>query len=53
LEGRGIPRQTGAKIVVTKCFNGMTQIRDQSKAHDLGAEVKRIVELVAESLRAC
>ena len=45
-------RQTGAKIVVTNCFNCMTQIRDLSKAYDLGVEVKSIVELVAESLQA-
>ena len=43
-------RQTGAKIVVTNCFNCMTQIRDLSKAYDLGIEVKSIVELVSESL---
>jgi hypothetical protein len=28
----------------------MTQIRDLSKAYDLGVEVKSIVEVVAESL---
>ncbi len=44
-------RQTGAKVVVTNCFNCMTQIRDLSKAYDLGVEVKSIVELVAESLK--
>ena len=44
-------RQTGAKIVVTNCFNCMTQIRDLSKAYELGIEVKSIVELVAESLK--
>ena len=43
-------RQTGAKIVATNCFNCMTQIRDLSKAYDLGIEVKSIVELVSESL---
>ena len=43
-------RQTGAKIVITNCFNCMTQIRDLSKAYDLGVEAKSIVELVAESL---
>ncbi|CAB1057479.1 hypothetical protein D1BOALGB6SA_2232 [Olavius sp. associated proteobacterium Delta 1] len=43
-------RQTGAKIVATNCFNCMTQIRDLSKAYDLGIEVKSIVELTAESL---
>ena len=44
-------RQTGAKVVVTNCFNCMTQIRDLSKAYELGIEVKSIVELVAESLK--
>jgi len=43
-------RQTGAKIVATNCFNCMTQIRDLSKAYDLGIEVKSIVELTAEAL---
>jgi Fe-S oxidoreductase len=43
-------RQTGAKIVSTNCFNCMTQIRDLSKAYELGIEVKSIVELVSESL---
>jgi Fe-S oxidoreductase len=43
-------RETGAKIVATNCFNCMTQIRDLSKAYDLGIEVKSIVELVSESL---
>ena len=43
-------RQTGAKIVVTNCFNCMTQIRDLSKAYDLGIEVKSIVEVTAEAL---
>jgi len=37
--------------VVTNCFNCMTQIRDLSKAYELGIEVKSIVELVAESLK--
>ena len=43
-------RQTGAKIVITNCFNCMTQIRDLGKAYELGIEVKSIVELVSESL---
>jgi len=43
-------RQTGAKIVVTNCFNCMTQIRDLGKAYDLGIEVKSIVELTAEAI---
>ena len=45
-------RQTGAKIVVTNCFNCLTQIRDLIKTYDLGVEVKSIVELVSESLVA-
>ena len=43
-------RQTGAKIVVTNCFNCLTQIRDLIKTYDLGIEVKSILELTAESL---
>jgi len=43
-------RQTGAKIVVTNCFNCLTQIRDLIKTYDLGIEVKSIVEVVSESL---
>ena len=43
-------RQTGAKIVVTNCFNCLTQIRDLSKTYELGVEAKSIVELVSESL---
>jgi len=43
-------RQTGAKIVVTNCFNCLTQIRDLIKTYNLGIEVKSIVELVSESL---
>ncbi len=43
-------RLTGAKIVATNCFNCMTQIRDLSKAYDLGIEVKSIVEMTAEAL---
>ncbi len=43
-------RETGAKIVATNCFNCMTQIRDLSKAYDLGIEVKSIVEITSESL---
>jgi Fe-S oxidoreductase len=43
-------RKTGAKIVATNCFNCMTQIRDLSKAYDLGIEVKSIVEMTAESI---
>ena len=43
-------RRTGAKIVATNCFNCMTQIRDLSKAYDLGIEVKSIVEMTAEAI---
>jgi len=45
-------RQTGAKIVVTNCFNCLTQIRDLIKTYDMGIEVKSIVEVVSESLIA-
>ncbi len=43
-------RETGAKIVVTNCFNCKTQIRDLVKKYDLGIEVKSIVERVSASL---
>ncbi len=43
-------RETGAKTVVTNCFNCMTQIRDLGKEYDLGIEVKSIVEVVSASL---
>lgn len=44
-------RKTGAKIVVTGCFNCKTQIRDIGQNYDLGIEVKSIVEVVADSIR--
>jgi len=44
-------RETGAAIVITNCYNCMTQIRELNKAYELGIEVKSIVELVAESLK--
>ncbi len=44
-------RQTGAKVVVTNCYNCMTQIRELNKAYELGIEVKSIVELVADSMK--
>jgi len=43
-------RRTGAKIVVTACFNCMTQIRSLNQKYDLGIEVKSILELVAYAL---
>ena len=45
-------RRTGARTVVTNCYNCMTQIRELNKAYDLNVEVKSIVELVADSLKA-
>ena len=44
--------QTGAKIVVTSCFNCMTQIRQLVQAYDLGVEVKSIVEIVSSALKS-
>ena len=44
-------RKTGAKVVVTNCYNCMTQIRELNKAYKLGIEVKSIVELVADSMK--
>ena len=43
-------RRTGAKIVVTACFNCMTQIRSLNQKYELGIEVKSILELVAYAL---
>lgn len=40
-------KATGAKIVITSCFNCLTQIRSLNKEYDLGIEVKNILELVA------
>ena len=44
-------RETGAKTVITNCYNCMTQIRELNKAYELGIEVKSTVELVAESIK--
>jgi len=43
-------RRTGAQVVVTACFNCLTQIRSLSKEYDLGVEVKNILELVAYAI---
>ncbi len=43
-------RETGARTVVTNCFNCMTQIRDLGKDYDLGIEVKSIVEVVSAAI---
>jgi Fe-S oxidoreductase len=43
-------RSTGARIVITSCFNCLTQIRALNKEYDLGIEVKNILELVAYAI---
>lgn len=43
-------RRTGAQVVVTACFNCLTQIRSLNKEYDLGIEVKNILELVAYAI---
>jgi len=45
-------RRTGAKVVVTNCYNCMTQIRELNDKYKLGVKVKSIVELVADSLES-
>jgi len=44
-------RKTGANIVITSCFNCLTQIRSLNKEYDLGIEVKNILELVAYAIK--
>jgi Fe-S oxidoreductase len=44
-------RNTGAKTVVTGCFNCKNQIRDLGEQYDLGIEVKSIVEVVSGSIK--
>ena len=43
-------RKTGAKIVITACFNCMTQIRALNLEYNMDIEVKSILELVAYAL---
>jgi Fe-S oxidoreductase len=43
-------RKTGARTVVTGCFNCRNQIRDIGNNYELGIEVKSIVEVVAGSI---
>lgn len=43
-------RETGAKIVVTGCFNCMTQIHSLNLEYDLGIKIKSILELVAYAI---
>jgi len=42
--------KTGAKVVVTNCYNCLTQIGELNRKYNLGVKVKSIVELVADSL---
>jgi len=44
-------RQTGAKTVITGCFNCKNQIRDIAENYDLDYQVKSIVEVVANSIK--
>lgn len=44
-------KATGAKVVITGCFNCRTQISDIVKNYELGVQVKSIVEVVADSIR--
>ncbi|MBT8398599.1 MAG: (Fe-S)-binding protein, partial [Gemmatimonadetes bacterium] len=41
---------TGADVVVTNCFNCNSQIKELTRQHDLGVEVKAIHEYVAANL---
>ncbi len=41
---------TGAEVVVTNCFNCNSQIKELTRQHDLGVEVKAIHEYVAANL---
>ena len=43
-------RATGAKTVITGCFNCKNQIRDIAKNYELDYKVKSIVEVVAASI---
>lgn len=43
-------RKTGAKTVITGCFNCKNQIRDIAETHGLDFQVKSIVEVVANSI---
>ena len=41
---------SGAEVVVTNCFNCNSQIKELTRQHDLGVEVKAIHEYVAANL---
>ena len=43
-------RRTGAKWVITACENCKAQLRDLSEHYELGAEVKGVIDLVADAL---
>jgi Fe-S oxidoreductase len=43
-------KATGAKTVITNCYNCRTQISELNRKYKLGVEVKSIVEAVADSL---
>jgi Fe-S oxidoreductase len=43
--------KTGAKTVITGCFNCKNQIRDIAVTHNLDFDVKSIVEVVASSIK--
>jgi len=44
-------KKTGAKTVITGCFNCKNQIRDIAETHGLDFQVKSIVEVVANSIK--
>ena len=44
-------QKTGAKTVITGCFNCKNQIRDIAETHNLDFQVKSIVEVVANSIK--
>ena len=43
-------RKTGAKVVVSNCYNCHTQMIEINEKYNLGVKVSHIVELVADSL---
>lgn len=45
-------QKTGAKVVVTNCYNCNTQIKELNDKYKLSVKVKSIVEVVADSIEA-
>ena len=43
-------RKTGAKVVVSNCYNCHTQMIEINEKYNLGLKVSSIVELVADAL---